>query len=502
MKDKARKRIFMGLFAGLIAAGLVCLLTACGGEQRPEETPGIDLLAELKADESVPAIDTTVTVSSNGMGLKLQTPLKFEWAELFREDYSRFDPLLAKFSLLMCLDAQDNGRAAVTDAPKGSESDDSAFPASLGFGKTQRFLIGANAEENPDDTTSMVVSAFTYLREDRHISYINVSFTGTDGSNGQWASNFDIGAEGSVYPGASEEWRVKANHKGFDVTATRALAQLKSCFQTLELAGADRAVVGINGYSRGAAVANIVAARFFDAGLELSPNTAVYAYTFAAPNTTTETAAEGSCIFNLINAGDVVPSLPPESMGFSRYGQDLVFDLSSDQALSSRYTQLTGSKYSSTGLRRLRSGLQALCADRTAYYTVGTDADSTNTLRFMSRSQAAVQRESVRKQLMAFCPEHFDDYVSLGEVIREADGSFSFSYSLAPAFISAAIPALLKKVGSGMNLTSLLPTLSLVSYGRFSSLVLAVAEVFVAEGDVIRDMHDPAAYFLYIDSLS
>ena len=78
----------------------------------------------------------------------------------------------------------------------------------------------------------------------------------------------------------------------------------------------------ITGHSRGAAVANLLAA-FLDRGSyaageketcpELVPEH-IYAYTFATPNSCSDlaerTASQYKNIFNIVNPEDVVPQLP------------------------------------------------------------------------------------------------------------------------------------------------------------------------------------------------
>ena len=144
---------------------------------------------------------------------------------------------------------------------------------------------------------------------------IAVSIKGTGGGIEQWASNFDIGttAKYSSY----SDWTDSSNHKGFDVAATRMKRYIQT-YVSSYCSGSNAKAYWVVGHSRGAAVANILAAKLTDAG-----NT-TYAYTFATPNTTTKSAtatAKYTSIFNLVNKDDFVPFLPCSVWGFKRYGR-------------------------------------------------------------------------------------------------------------------------------------------------------------------------------------
>ncbi len=96
----------------------------------------------------------------------------------------------------------------------------------------------------------------------------------------------------------------------------------------------------ITGYSRGGATANLTARRIID-GISYADSSNVYAYTFEAPQggvSTTQTTslnhttwdsnypksapASYTSIHNIINKLDLVPTVAPSVMGFTRYGVD------------------------------------------------------------------------------------------------------------------------------------------------------------------------------------
>lgn len=90
--------------------------------------------------------------------------------------------------------------------------------------------------------------------------------------------------------------------------------------------------VWICGYSRGAAVSNLLGARLNEESGIGKDN--IYVYTFATPRTVQDSrAAFTDNIFNIISETDCVPRLPPESWGFTRYGTDLYLPCSSRRGI-------------------------------------------------------------------------------------------------------------------------------------------------------------------------
>lgn len=140
----------------------------------------------------------------------------------------------------------------------------------------------------------------------------------------EWSSNFDIGCD-SIYEGnrlipRNEDWKVKENHMGFDIAATRVIKLLDEYLsQTRELDHSVKKALWITGHSRGAAISNIVGSR-------LDSKYETFVYTFATPRTTTvseEVAKSHKSIFNIINSDDIIPDMPLAFWGFRHYGNDI-----------------------------------------------------------------------------------------------------------------------------------------------------------------------------------
>ena len=132
---------------------------------------------------------------------------------------------------------------------------------------------------------------------------IAVSVSGNNYQN-EWLSNLTLGSEERA--------------RGFDTAAEKVFDRIREYISANGLSGELR--LWVSGYSRAAAVSNILAADATDSGLFA----AVYGYTIATPRTTKdEDAARFNNIFNVINPFDPVPMVPFPEWGYVRYGKDL-----------------------------------------------------------------------------------------------------------------------------------------------------------------------------------
>lgn len=187
----------------------------------------------------------------------------------------------------------------------------------------------------------------TYNGETRQV--VAVIVRGTNGTIEEWSSNFDIGDKSKFKKNA--DWTDSKNHKGFDVTSNRILHYLEDYTAKYGLNG-NNTVYWVTGHSRGAAIANLLSAKLIDNGKT------VYAYTFAAPNTTTSTSVKNSKyqgIFNLVNEDDFVPCVPMSAWGFSRYGRTATIDMTS--SMENEWHSLTGESWYNQMSKKNLNGL-------------------------------------------------------------------------------------------------------------------------------------------------
>ena len=166
-----------------------------------------------------------------------------------------------------------------------------------------------------DDLSEITIGhrEVTYQGVTRDIIFIAVR--GTDATIEEWSSNFDVGANTTDYwDVANPHWRNKDHHKGFDVAANRLDEFIKDYISNLD--GNTSKVLYFTGHSRGAAIANILASMYVDAGYS------TVGYTFATPSTTLDkNVSSYKTIFNIVNSDDLVPCLPLEKWGYGKYGK-------------------------------------------------------------------------------------------------------------------------------------------------------------------------------------
>ena len=136
----------------------------------------------------------------------------------------------------------------------------------------------------------------------------------------EWSSNFNVG-EGQDF------------HDGFNTAAKAVYRNVVKYVSQIE----GDVKLWVTGYSRGAAVANLLAAKLDDYSSSTSQFDAedIFTYTFATPQgvTTSQNTTDDlyKNIFNIVNPGDVVPMVAPSGWNFTRYGITKYFDTSASK---------------------------------------------------------------------------------------------------------------------------------------------------------------------------
>lgn len=242
-----------------------------------------------------------------------------------------------------------------------------------GFTGFARYDLDYDASTNPNGFIDQHVSEMFIAH--KTISNSNISkklvcivIRGTNGTLDEWQSNFDLGAASTPQSG----WTNPNNHMGFDITSNRLNDKLSAYMSANGLTNSN-SILWITGHSRGGALANLLAAKRCVTGQK------VYAYTFAAPTTTTNTSANTAtynCIFNIINTDDFVPKLPLEDWNFFRYGTDKPESIENNYASQWDAMMTDANSYTSnkTKVENVVATLSGIAASRNACYTYRNDS--------------------------------------------------------------------------------------------------------------------------------
>lgn len=243
-----------------------------------------------------------------------------DYKKLIEGNHTVYSKALSELAILYASDVYDNLYIEFVDGATGGNDTPTTFGSILGLNDTKCYDIKSSSYAvDKDDVTEFFVGHRNIVHNGTVSEVIIVSVRGTNGTNAEWSSNFDVGADTKEYYNAvgqeHPDWKNKENHKGFDVAANRVYDKLLEYIDTYVDASAQTSIL-ITGHSRGAAIANILCQMVEDD----TPYT-VYGYTFATPNSTTAAnAGSYKNIFNIVNEDDIIPYLPLSEWGFKNYG--------------------------------------------------------------------------------------------------------------------------------------------------------------------------------------
>ena len=174
----------------------------------------------------------------------------------------------------------------------------------------------------PAETDSIGINCASKTIRDNGGSYTLIA-VGVRGNNyhAEWGGNARLDATGE--------------HKGFALGRDQALDYLRSYIADTGISG--RVKIWIAGYSRGAAVSNMVGGALDNGyslgeGVSLSPHD-LYCYCYETPMGTTKNRVQGRLydnIQNLVNANDLVTYVAFDNWDFARYGVDHVVPTKGD----------------------------------------------------------------------------------------------------------------------------------------------------------------------------
>ena len=302
-------------------------------EEDVEEEPEIDVELETKDEaqteaatkkDTIPAAKSYTGVmhypATNGKDITCNIDFIVDYKMLLDGSNKTYSKDLAKLSILYASDIYKDLYIEFTSGATGGSDTATNLGKLLGLQNVKSYKISASSYSvDKDDVTEFFVGHKKVVYNGVTREIIIVAVRGTNETNAEWSSNFDVGADTDEYYKAMgkshPDWINKSNHKGFDVAANRVYAKLSSYIKQYVDANAQTSIL-LTGHSRGAAIANILSQMYTD-----NTSYKTFGYTFASPNTTTaKNAATYKNIFNIVNKDDIIPYLPLAEWGFTKYG--------------------------------------------------------------------------------------------------------------------------------------------------------------------------------------
>lgn len=309
----------------------------------------------------------------------------------FNVDYSLFfEPNtvyyndLSKLAILYASDIYGGCYVEVNQGAQGGTDEATSFGKLFGMQDAEDIHItAAEYAVDKDDLTEFFVGHRTIYRSGEKKELVILSVRGTNSTNAEWTSNFDVGANTMDYYNAAgfehPHWKDFDNHKGFDVATNRVLEKFADYEKRHGLDKLSNKVILITGHSRGAGISNLLGAHFEDRADYKS-----FTYTFAAPYATThDDAGTYRTVFNVVNSDDLIPFLPMPEWGFKKYGviytlsvNDLYEDDDWFADKEGSFEWLTGYDYNDNGgIKGALDAFNKLATNRVELYVLDATTD-------------------------------------------------------------------------------------------------------------------------------
>ena len=255
-------------------------------------------------------------------------PLEFDYSDsYFFEDATVFNQKLAQASLALELsswttyDEKDVWTSNIVGARKDNLK--SAFQV-LGFENDEYTKYNVALSDN-SDTVAFGIAQKGIIDDAGNESTIVAVAVRGGGYGGEWASNFRIGDN-------------KKYASGFWDSSTGVYNYVNDYINKYAIEK-DKLKIWIVGFSRGAAVANLTAARLCNNYSYKN----IYAYTFATPqgyifnNDEVSSEINYHNIHNIINPADLVPTVALSGWGFGRFGESHYINYGNRQYVKTLY---------------------------------------------------------------------------------------------------------------------------------------------------------------------
>ena len=431
----------------------------------------------------------TLTYNSNGDTCNVEFTVDYS---LLFGDNTVYQKDLSVFSIIYASEMYSDVSLALTSGVTGGDGKPATFGKLFGLEDVEDIKIkAANYSVDKDDLTEFAVGHRTVYYQGYEKEVIVLAVRGTNASNAEWSSNFDVGADTPEYYAAMgdshPDWVNKKNHKGFDVAMNRVLTKFYDYVERhgLDDLARDKAIL-ITGHSRGAAIANLLGAHFED-----SADYESFTYTFASPYCTTdENAADYKTIFNVANEDDLIAYLPLEVWGFKKYGitkSISVVDTYEDEDMfadaEGSFEWLTGADYNGNGgVANALTAFAELATNRDDLYVLDlTDDGTVNIGNVNNFSQSAAEERMAEVQAL-MDEAKLSRFVSLS-VIKKG-----FWYEAVVTYTPAYLMQNLANMASGVG-----PTTGYDTRGKYQTAKNAFISCFI---DGMTHPHMQPTYYL------
>ena len=234
--------------------------------------------------------------------------------QLFKVSGKEYNSHLSTLSMALAESSVSSTREPFTNEGYLNKSRNAtAFLEDNGFGDIE---INDDYRIKPTKDTMGIGCAHKMIKDGDKTYTLLVIMPRNAGYEAEWGNNFVLGADGDAY--------------GFDHCSDTCLEFTRTYVEKHQISGDIK--VWTMGYSRGAAVANIMAKKLID-----NPNAYLgddvtfdsdnlYAYTFGTPSAADKDniprAEKYAGIFNSYENTELASAMAPAAMGFERYGTD------------------------------------------------------------------------------------------------------------------------------------------------------------------------------------
>ncbi len=365
-----KRNSWLPSLAAVVSILLLCVIQSFSvyAEEPPETEADSDQIQMINA-----VFDSKMTPQT----LTLKTPFSDSF---FCVPASQYNHQLCKASLGLMASST---RVLYNEDERALDSNAIQFLEDAGFSDVVTYDY-----DKPDGryTIANTISHKTITDGEGTFELIAIGIDG-HGYTNEWESNFDIGTD--------------PVHEGFSDACQKVYEHFLAYVEDHKLSG--RMKVWITGFSRAAAISNLLGARLTDSNQFTADD--VYVYTFATPRTTKEPRkGQYPNIFNIVGSTDPVPMVPFTDWGYDRYGT--TFYTLAQETNSSWYKQaidvsdvywdLTGTEYTSipemnARIRLIMEYLYGICPTNEIYakylqepiISIWEDPSSANLLKQM-----------------------------------------------------------------------------------------------------------------------